>query len=322
MLNKNGRKEYYNFEDIRLIPRKCIVKSRKECDTKVKLGKFIFNLPIVPANMTTVISEEMALHLARNGYFYIMHRFAFDNVAFVKRMKEKNLYTSISVGIKEADYELIKILKEQNLEPDFITIDIAHGHSDYMQTMLKHIKEYLPKTFVIAGNIATVEAAEDLVKWGADAVKVGIGPGKVCTTKSQTGFGTAGWQPKACLEIFNIVKVPIILDGGLREYGDIAKSIRMGATFCMLGAILAGLEESPGTKVEVEGQFLKEYYGSASAFNKKDDSHIEGKRIFIPIESNLDTKLKEITQSLQSAISYSGGKDLISLRSVDYVVLD
>lgn len=315
-------KEYFNFSDIRLLPEKCIVTSRKECDTSVKLGKFTFNLPIVPANMTTVISEDMAVLLASKGYFYIMHRFEFDNIAFIKSMQEKGLYTSISLGIKEQDLALIDKLKGENLIPDFITIDIAHGHSLQMEEMLKHIKKVLPESFVIAGNIATVKAAQDLVKWGADCVKVGIGPGKVCTTKLKTGFGTAGWQPKACLDIFNAIKQPIILDGGLREHGDIAKAIRMGATFCMMGAILAGLEESPGKTVQVDGQFLKEYYGSASAFNKKSNDHIEGKRIFMAIDGNIDSKLKEITQDLQSAISYSGGKELFSLRNVGFVVLD
>ncbi|WP_338982243.1 GMP reductase [Spiroplasma endosymbiont of Eupeodes luniger] len=315
------KREYYNFENIRLLPKKCIVESRKDCDASVQLGKFKFKLPIVPANMTTVISETMALFLAKNNYFYIMHRFEFDNVAFVAKMKVQNLYSSISLGIKLEDYNVIDELKAKNLIPDFITIDIAHGHSQYMEKMLKYIKINLPQTFVIAGNIATVEAAQDLVFWGADCVKVGIGPGKVCTTKLKTGFGTAGWQPKACLDIFNAIKQPIILDGGLREHGDIAKAIRFGATICMVGAILAGLEESPGKTVQVDGQFLKEYYGSASVFNKKNTDNIEGKRIFVPIEGNIASKLREINQDLQSAISYSGGNKLFDLRTVDYVLL-
>lgn len=311
----------YDFRHIRLIPKKCIVNSRKECDPSVQLGKFKFKLPIVPANMTTVISEEMAIFLAKNNYFYIMHRFNFDNVSFIKKMQELNLYTSISLGIKNEDYQIIDKLKAEKLTPDFITIDIAHGHSQNMEKMLKYLKNNLPETFVIAGNIATVQAAQDLILWGADCVKVGIGPGKVCTTKLKTGFGTAGWQPKACWDIFQAINSPIILDGGIREHGDIAKAIRFGATFCMVGAILAGLEESPGKTLQVDGQFLKEYYGSASSFNKQNNDHIEGKRIFIPVEGNITSKLKEITQDLQSAISYAGGKELFDLRKIDYVLL-
>ena len=115
--------------------------------------------------------------------------------------------------------------------------------------MIACIKQKLPKAFVIAGNIATPEAIIDLENWGADATKVGIGPGKVCITKSKTGFGTGGWQLSALKWCARVATKPIIADGGIREHGDIAKSVRFGATMVMIGSMLAGHEESPGKTV-------------------------------------------------------------------------
>lgn len=184
----------FDYEDIQLIPNKCIVKSRKECDTTVVLGKHTFNLPVVPANMQTIIDEELAIKLAKNGYFYIMHRFEEDSRAnFIKTMKDLDLISSISIGVKESEYQFLSELKSKDLIPDYITIDIAHGHSDSVINMIGFIKNLMPETFVIAGNVGTPQAIRDLENAGADATKLGIGPGKVCITKLKTGFGTGGW---------------------------------------------------------------------------------------------------------------------------------
>ena len=149
----------FDYEDIQLIPNKCIVNSRSECDTTVKLGKHTFKLPVVPANMQTVIDESVAEFLAENGYFYIMHRFdEASRLPFVKRMKERGLISSISVGVKPQEYDFIVELKENGLVPDYITIDIAHGHSNSVIDMIKHIKKHLPESFVIAGNVGNPEA--------------------------------------------------------------------------------------------------------------------------------------------------------------------
>lgn len=173
----------FDFEDINLVPKKCVVDSRSECDTSVSLGKFKFKLPVVPANMECVIDEHIATSLASNGYFYIMHRFGLNPIDFIKKMKSKKLISSISLGVNQDSYETIDeiVLANQvsgsDYTPDFVTIDIAHGHSIKMEKMLKYIKEKLPNTFVIAGNVSTSTAVMELENWGADAVKVGIGPG-------------------------------------------------------------------------------------------------------------------------------------------------
>lgn len=131
----------FDYEDIQLIPAKCIVESRSECDTSVTLGGHTFKLPVVPANMQTIIDENLAKKLAENGYFYIMHRFQPETRRnFIQEMQGNGLIASISVGVKEEEYTFIEELAAANLVPDFITIDIAHGHSNAVIRMIQHIK--------------------------------------------------------------------------------------------------------------------------------------------------------------------------------------
>lgn len=313
--------EIFDYDHVLLLPRKCRVESRSECDAGIDFGGRRFKLPVVPANMKTVVDEKLCIWLAEHGYFYVMHRFDFDNLAFVRDMKARGLYASISVGIKPADYADIDRLAAEGLTPEYITIDIAHGHSDQVRDMIGHIKTRLPGSFVIAGNVATPEAVIDLENWGADATKVGVGPGKVCITRLKTGFGTGGWQLSAVKWCARVATKPIVADGGIRHHGDIAKSIRFGATMIMIGSLFAGHEESPGRTVEVDGVQYKEYYGSASDFNKGEYKHVEGKRILEPIKGKLADTLIEMEQDVQSSISYAGGRKLMDVRKVNYVIL-
>ena len=167
----------FDFDDINLIPQKCVVNSRSECDTFVRLGGFTFKMPVIPANMECVLNEDLAIKLAKEGYFYIMHRFC-DTLDFVRKMNEMYYSPiSISVGVNQDSYKLIDDIVKHRYSVHFITIDIAHGHAIKMQRMIAYIKDYLPNTFIIAGNVSTPEAVEELTNWGANAIKVGIGPG-------------------------------------------------------------------------------------------------------------------------------------------------
>lgn len=187
--------------------------------------------------------------------------------------------------------------------------------------MIKYIKQNIPNSFLIAGNVGTPEAVRELENAGADATKVGIGPGKVCITKLKTGFGTGGWQLAAIRLCAKAASKPIIADGGVRNDGDIAKSIRFGASMVMIGSLLAGHEESPGKVIEKDGQKYKAYFGSASQYQKGEYKNVEGKRMLVPYKGKIMDTLTEMQQDLQSSISYGGGKDLLSLRKVDYVIV-
>ncbi len=300
----------FDYEDIQLVPNKCIVKSRSEIDTRVKFGPMTFNIPVVPANMQTVIDEDLAIWLAQNGYFYIMHRFEEnERVPFVKKMHQLGLFASISVGVKPQEYQLIDQLAQENLIPEYITIDIAHGHSDTVIDMIKYIKAKLPGTFVIAGNVGTPEGVRELENAGADATKV------------KTGFGTGGWQLAALRLCAKAARKPIVADGGIRTNGDIAKSVRFGASMCMIGSMFAGHAETPGEIIEQDGKKYKTYFGSASQYQKGEYKNVEGKKLLVPYRGHISDTLREMQEDLQSSISYAGGRDLAALRKVDYVIV-
>lgn len=167
----------FDFDDINLVPKFCIVGSRSECDTSVEFGGKKFKLPVVPANMECIISEDLAIKLSENGYFYIMHRFGVDNIKFISDMKKLGLISSISIGVNRDSYVQLDEMVKLNIIPDFITIDIAHGHSIKMKNILDYITKLKIKSYIIAGNVSTPDAIEDMAEWGADCAKVGIGPG-------------------------------------------------------------------------------------------------------------------------------------------------
>lgn len=241
----------FDYHNVQLLPEKCIIKSRSETDVSVKFGPKTFRLPVIPANMETVIDENLAVWMAEHDYFYIMHRFYPEKrLQFVQNMHDKGLFASISVGIKDTEYKFIDQLKLHHAIPEYITIDVAHGHSDYVIKMIKYIKNKIPTTFLIVGNLGTPDAVREIENAGADATKIGIGPGKACITKYKTGFGTGGWQLSALKWCSKAATKPMIADGGIRNNGDLAKSIRFGATMMMIGSVFAGHVESPGKIVE------------------------------------------------------------------------
>lgn len=316
----------FDFENVNLIPKKCIVDSRSQCDTSISIGNFIFKNPVIPANMECVMNQEIAEKLALHNYFYIMHRFEIDVVEFIRNMKKKGLYSSISIGVNKDSYEIINTLCKENLIPEFITIDIAHGHSVKMEKILKHIRSIseFNDTFVIAGNVSTCDAVRDLEAWGANGIKLGIGPGRPCTTYHTTGFGSRGcqlWMVGTVSKSKVKSETLLIADGGITEPGDIAKCIALGSDLVMVGGMMSGLKDSPGTTVNLDGKDYKEYWGSASAFQSGKNNRIEGVKKLIPLkDKTMLEQMKYIEECLQSSISYGGGNKLQDLKSVDYII--
>lgn len=315
---------YFDFDNVRLLPKKGIAESRDDCDTSVKFGSSRFKLGVTPANMLCSINEELAIKLAENGYFYVYHRFGHDNMEFAKKMNEKGLITSISVGVNEDSYQQIRNLKAANLRLDYITIDVAHGHCNKMERMVKFLKDELQNSsFIIGGNICTPEAVNDLSSWGCDALKAGIGPGAACTTYMSTNVGSRGWQA-SMIQQLGFSPVPIICDGGIRSVGHICVSFAMGATMTMVGSMLSGFHDSPGDIViGQDKKQYKEFFGSASEFTKGHKKYVEGKKL---LEEAKEGTLIEyldntVSHGVKSCISYIGGTDMNAFNNVKYIVV-
>ena len=307
------------YQDVVLVPNLSVLKSRGEASTTAKLGSKLFDLPVVPANMRAVISENHAKWLSENNYFYIMHRFDVDPLLFCEEARDWPI-VSISIGVQDKDKDLVNLLSSKALRVDYITVDIAHGHSVLMKDMIEHIKSKLPETFIIAGNVATTQAVQDLEEWGADCIKVGIGQGHVCTTKDKTGFTRPMFS--SVLECAMSTKLPIIADGGVSCNGDIAKALVAGANFVMVGSMFSQCMNSPTASVINDGRVYKQYFGSASAHNKKDKKHIEGVMKELPSNNmSYEEKVCEIKEDLQSAVSYAGGTHISSLKNVKWNLL-
>jgi len=315
----------YDFSNINLVPRLCIVESRSECSTNTKIGNRNFNLPIVPANMECIINDDIAIMLAKQGYFYIHHRFNVDALDFSKKMIELNLPISISLGVNSDAYDIMKNLQENNITPDYVTIDIAHGHSIKMKRILEWFKTMPKKPYIIAGNVSTPKAVRDLEEWGADAIKVGIGPGAACTTYVATGFGSRGLQAntiKLCADAKLKQDTLIVADGGIKEPGDIVKSLVLGAGLVMIGGMFSGLKDSPGNTVTgTDGRLYKEFWGSASAFQSGKKNRIEGtKKLVLMKQTGFLEELEYLNECLQSAISYGGGTNLDCFKYVKIII--
>jgi len=303
----------FSYNTVCLRPKYSELPSRSKADTRVEfLGK-TFKVPVIPANMEDVISFDNAQLLDKLGCFYIMHRFNDAPTNFMLHARERDItLKSISLGVNDDSKEDLHALLTIGI-PDFITIDVAHGHHKKTEEMVNFIKKMTPTSKLILGNVATADGYKFLCECGADAVKVGIGGGSICTTRFKTGFHlpTLHSVYEAASAGLNI---PIIADGGARHFGDIAKALTFGATMVMSGGWFASCIDSPA-KIE-NGK--KIYRGSTSFDSKGEHKHIEGRTLALEEGFTYHERLREIQESLQSAISYSGGTDLSAFSGVKW----
>jgi len=285
-------------------------------------------MPVVAANMKTVTGPEMAIALHKLGAMGILHRFQKSHDEYQNdctQLFKNNCPIDVSVGVNNLDSLVIFENNEISSFLRSITIDIAHGHHIKMKKQINNLKDWIEnnglanQVDIIAGNVCTSEAVEDLSDWGADIVKVGIGPGSACTTRIMTGYGTPQFSAVLnCTEQKNKLGIKIIADGGITSVGDIAKALAAGADAIMAGSLFAGTKESPGPKLRKGNYpnetFYKSYMGSASYESKLETGnsgkHTEGVSMEIPYKGSVSYAIKDIHDGLCSAFSYAGASNL------------
>jgi len=305
------------FNDVLLVPQHSEISSRRTPNLSTRITKrYNINLPIVTANMDTVSGPEMCIAMAALGGLGILHRFMTtqDQILDVQRIKayqkEHGIEIPIaaSIGVKEEGMQRADVLANEGVE--ILTLDIAHGDSIMMMEVLEYVKKRYPHIDVIAGNVATSGATQRLISAGADAVKVGIGPGSMCTTRIITGHGVPQLSAIAmCVNEANKHDIPVIADGGIKTSGDIVKALAAGASSIMVGSLVSGCLETPG---EIKSG-MKAYRGMASK-----DAQVswrgelpkgmaaEGESTMIPCKGSVTNVIHELTGGLRSGMTYLG----------------
>lgn len=312
------------FDDVALVPQFNNVSSRLDPSLETWITKNIsVKTPLIPANMSNVISVEMARVLIENGGVPIFHRFAplEEQIAWVEELKG-NLFVSIGVG--ENEFENAKTLLDKGALG--VCIDIAHGHDFRVIDLIKKIKSEYPDKDVIAGNICTARAYTDLVASGADGVKVGIGPGAACSTRVTTGFGIGQFSAiESIAQEAKRYRVPIIADGGIRNSADVTKALAIGASTVMCGKLFSKCQESSAEKkdglVNYRGQASKEFQDDFRGGLKK-GTVPEGVSFWTPISGTTQELLDKIHGGVRSGMTYGGARSIKELqRKVEYRIV-
>jgi IMP dehydrogenase len=324
MFNAKGilnRGKGLTFDDVLLIPQHSQISSRRTPVLKTQVTKnYSIDIPLITANMDTVTEVEMACAMAKLGGMGILHRFMSpeDQIIMVNEIKEfqkeNNLNTPIaaSIGVKDEGRLRADLLVKAGVQ--IVTVDIAHGDSVMMLDTLKYVKETYPQIDVIAGNVATPDGVKRMIDLGADAIKVGIGPGSMCTTRIITGHGVPQLTAIAlCVQVANEYGIPVIADGGLKNSGDMVKSLCAGASSMMMGSLVSGTLETPG---EVKGG-MKQYRGMASKAAQvswrgemPQGMAAEGVDTFIPCKGSVVDVVSELTGGIRSGMTYIGVETL------------
>lgn len=322
-------KRAHTFDDVALVPQFNNIPSRTEpnLDTWLTRDRKI-RMPLLASNMDSVIGEELADLLISHGSIPIFHRFTdFETQAKWVKKYQNNTFISCGIHMSKID-DVHKLL---DLGAAGVCIDVAHGHSDRMFHIISEIKKKHPKKDVIAGNVCTPMAYHDLVNAGADAVKVGVGPGAACTTRMVTGFGvpqfSAIWE---CARTAEKLRIPLIADGGIRDSRDVVLALAAGASTVMIGKMFALTKESAAPKRPKEGtpigleakyrgqaseDFQNDYYGAL-----KEMTVAEGIDFWAPVISTAEAFIQKMLGGLRSGLTYGGARNIKELqRKAEFV---
>jgi len=317
------------FKDVMIRPKRSTLKSRSHV-TLEREFKFLHStttwsgVPIMAANMDTVGTFSMAKALAEEKLFTAIHKhYSVQewNDFLHDISPETYNYIAISTGTGKNDSKKIAEIFEANPLLKFICIDVANGYSEHFVNFVQQTRKQYPDKVIIAGNVVTGEMVEELLLAGADIIKVGIGPGSVCTTRVKTGVGYPQLSAIIeCADAAHGLGGQIISDGGCLTPGDVAKAFGAGADFVMLGGMLAGHTESGGELIEINGEKFKQFYGMSSTTAM--EKHVggvaeyrasEGKTVQVPFRGDVEVTLKDILGGLRSACTYVGASRLKEL---------
>jgi IMP dehydrogenase len=325
-------KEALTFDDVTLAPKYSEILP-SEVDTSIKLTENLkLKIPLLSSAMDTVTESKMAIAIANAGGIGVIHRNldVKKQIAEIKKVKQKKLLVGAAVGAGPNELERAKQILKEGV--DLIVVDTAHGHTKKVSEIVKLIKKIkTKKTALCAGNIATPEAAKFLLNLGVDIIKVGIGPGSICTTRLVAGIGVP--QLSAILSVRNGIRnkdVKIIADGGIKYSGDLAKAFAAGADAVMIGSLFAGTDEAPGKLIKRNGKYFKSFrgMGSVGAMNKgsadryfqskqKDASKYvpEGVEGFAKYKGDVGSIIFKLIGGLRSSMGYLGSKQIKYLRN-------
>ena len=353
MVHSINSKYSITFDDVLLSPSYSEIKP-KDTDTSIKLSNLQLKIPIISSAMDTVTESQMAIEMALQGGLGVIHRNMDISLQAKKILKVKKyrvskiqsnksavdasgkLLVGGAIGVENNSYQRMLALIESGV--DAIFVDVAHGHTKTSLDFVKKVKKKLKNIPLIVGNIATKEAASALIKAGVNVVKVGIGPGSICTTRVVTGVGVP--QLSAIIDVYKVAskfKIPVIADGGIKTSADIAKAIAGGATACMIGSLLAGTDESPGKLLKIKGSAYKSYRGMGSigamqrgSFDRysqeetknKNKLVAEGVEGMVKYKGKVEHVLYQLVGGLKSAMGYTGHRTIKKMQNkCEYVFI-
>tara|TARA_R100000664_G_scaffold28752_1_gene40200 strand:+ start:1548 stop:2600 length:1053 start_codon:yes stop_codon:yes gene_type:complete len=315
----------YDFDDVLIRPKRSTLTSRKEVDLtriyKFKYGGTYYGIPIMAANMDGVGTIDVSRELSDIGLFTCLRKSIGEKYLINELKANDGNNIAVTIGRSKEDLKkLTKIKKE--LSPCFklkyVCVDVANGYSQSFVDFIKEVRELIPHTTIIAGNVVTGEMVEELLLAGADVIKVGIGSGSVCTTRIKTGVGYPQFSCIAeCADAAHGLNGHIIADGGCTSPGDVAKAFGAGADFVMLGSMLAGCKEGGGKIVDINGKEYVEFYGmSSKVANEKHNGGLkdyrtsEGRRVLLPYRGSIKDVVQDILGGIRSTCTYVGANQL------------